>query len=118
MNILIVSHSPFQILISPYTNERYFLSSTEGNEQGRYDIFTAPKSATYLVYGWLKFSDVPSKDVTLLQSLDGKPRVILTQNASKTEIFFFEEIKMVDNINISIYLNFTFTDSLFHVYEL
>lgn len=77
-----------------------------------------PKSATYLVYGWLKFSDVPSKDITLLQSLDGKQSVIRQLNANKTDIFFFEEIKMVENINIIIDLNFTFTDSLFHIYEL
>lgn len=117
-NIFIVSHILFQILISPHANEKYLLSSTESKEQGRYDIFTAPKGATYLIYGWLKFSDVPSKKVTLLQSFGGKPHVLRTKDANTTKIFFFEEVKMADNINISIELNFTFTDSLFHVYEI
>lgn len=92
--------------------------SIESDEQGTYNIFIADKAATYLIYGWVILSDVHGKDVTLTQTLEGNHRVITRQTADKKEIFFFDKIKLVKNVSISIDLHTAFTDSLFHVYEI
>lgn len=93
------------------------LFSAESNDQGEYDIFTVDKSATYIIYGWLKFAEVPAKEVILRQTFKGDYRDIrkLPDNAS---IFFFEEIKMVTGSRLSIHSHSPFKDGLFHVYEL
>lgn len=93
------------------------LFSAESNDQGEYDVFTVDKSATYLIYGWLKFAEVPAKVVTVRQTFKGDYRDIRTLQ-DNTNIFFFEEIKMVTGSRLSVHSHSPFKDGLFHVYEL
>lgn len=108
----------FQILVSSYADGKSFFLLTEGDEQGIYNIFTVEKAATYLIYGWMRFSDIPGRDIVLRQTWNEKPRIVKTQRANKTEIFFFDKIKLVKGSRLSVYSYSAFTDSLFHVYEL
>lgn len=94
-------------------------SSTESSEQGRYHIFTVNKTATYSIYGWVKFSDITDEEVTLEQTLKKDNRIIQNKNNREGEVFFLKKtIKMVRGTRISLYFKSTYTDSLFLVYEL
>lgn len=108
----------FQILVSPYADGKSFFFLTESDEQGIYNIFTVEKAATYLIYGWMKFPDIPGKDIALRQTWKGTHRDVKIQKANKAEIFFFDKIKLVKDSRLSVYSCSAFTDSLFHVYEL
>lgn len=97
--------------------QRASLFSAERSDEGEYDVFTVDKSATYLIYGWLRFAEVPAKDVTVRQMFKGDHRDMRTRR-DNTTVFFFEEIKMVTGSRLSIRSHSPFKDGLFHVYEL
>ncbi|KAM3619345.1 uncharacterized protein V6R79_006748 [Siganus canaliculatus] len=84
----------------------------------RCDIFTADKAASYVIDGWMKFSHVTNKDVTLLQTFREQEMVVQNVPVDKPDIFFFSRVKLVNGIRISIKSDHACTDSLFHIYEL
>lgn len=98
--------------------ETISISSIESNEQGTYDIFIAEKAAVYLIYGWVTFPDNTSKKCTVKTTRNGQSRLHLTKTEAKTEMFFFDKVRMSDTSKMIIELNSTFTDSSFHIYEL
>lgn len=94
-------------------------SSIESDEQGIYDIFTVDKAGTYIIDGWVKFSDFTSEDVSLIQTFNKRAVTIQKKNASKTEIFFLEKVRLANGNRISIkFLKSTYTDSTFNFYKL
>lgn len=99
--------------------ENLCVSSLESDEKGRYDIFTTKKDATYLIYGWVKTSDMAREEVILMCTWKSYTRTLQkkTQSETETVIFFSTEVNLVNNSTISIYLKSTCTDSVFHVYE-
>lgn len=94
----------------------------EGGEQGSYDIFTVDKTATYLIYGWVKLSDVANEEIVLKQTdvnNEGQNEgTIQKRTVSNTEIFFFEKLLLANGVRISITSKSVVTDGLFHFYEL
>ncbi|CAK6974876.1 uncharacterized protein LOC113151989 [Scomber scombrus] len=106
----------------PSDTEKVNITSTlkESDEKGRYDIFTTKKDATYLIYGWVKTSDMAREEVILMWMWRSNTRTLQkkTQSETETVIFFSTEVNLVNNSRISIYLKSTCTDSVFHVYEL
>ncbi len=99
-------------------------SSIESDEKERYDIFTVNRTGTYLIYGWVKLSDITGETVTLKMWRPQKrqpllnTRDIVAKIANTTEIFFFERALLVENTRISVFFSSAYTDSLFHAYEL
>ncbi|KAF0042340.1 hypothetical protein F2P81_005872 [Scophthalmus maximus] len=94
----------------------------KGGEQGSYDIFTVDKTATYLIYGWVKLSDVANEEIVLKQTdvnNEGQNEgTIQKRTVSNTEIFFFEKLLLANGVRISITSKSVVTDGLFHFYEL
>ncbi|KAG7513395.1 hypothetical protein JOB18_006816 [Solea senegalensis] len=87
------------------------------DEEGTYDLFTVDKAATYLIYGWVKLSDITSEDVVLMQTFKEDERVIEKKKAERSEVFFFKRKLLVNNSTVSIHFKSAYTDGLFHVYE-
>ena len=92
--------------------------SLETDEPGLYDIFIADKAATYLIYGWVKFSSIPASGVTLRHTLNDNNRDIKPRTVNiTTTVFISDEVKLFNESRISFCTHSAFTDSLFHVYE-
>ncbi|CAB1452748.1 unnamed protein product [Pleuronectes platessa] len=92
---------------------------TKRDGQGTYDIFTANKAGNYLIYGWVKPQSITDDKIVLMQKepIDegGKQRGINEQSGNKTEIFFFNTVRLGKNWRIILKFMFDYTDSLFHV---
>ncbi|XP_078025259.1 uncharacterized protein LOC144463733 [Epinephelus lanceolatus] len=82
------------------------------------DIFTVNKTATYLIFGWVRFSDDTSKEVTLMQTLKGNNRTIEKKTIEEEFCFIGQKVILLNSSSLSIYSKSHYTDSLFHVYEL
>ncbi|KAJ4943392.1 hypothetical protein JOQ06_005894 [Pogonophryne albipinna] len=87
------------------------------NGQGRYDFFEVKKPGTYLIYVWLRFSDVTEDDVTLMHKLDNNDRTLRKKKISEGEVFFLERAKLTDG-SLSINIRSNYTNSSFLVYKL
>lgn len=99
--------------------ENISISSIESYQQWTYEIFTVDKTATYLIYGWVKLTDITSEEIVLVQKLNENKRTIQKKKEEgKREISFFDKVYLANNISIIIYFKSAYTDSLFHVYEL
>lgn len=85
--------------------------------QDRYDIFTAEKGATYLIYGWVRFLEITNEEIKLIQKKD-IVQLLEVKNINHTEVFFFQKVTLANDITISICFKSNFTDSAFHIYEL
>ncbi|KAI9547796.1 hypothetical protein NQZ68_015062 [Dissostichus eleginoides] len=78
------------------------------NGQGRYDFFEVEKPATYLIYVWLRFSDVTEDEVTLIHKLDNDDRTLQKKKISEREVFFLEKaILTAGSLSINIRSNYT-----------
>lgn len=97
--------------------EKKSFSPIESDEKGRYDIFTADKAGTYLIFVWVKFSGITNDEVALNRLWSQRDRNIKKKKANETEIFFSERVKLPDSGRISIYFKSTHTDSRFYVCE-
>ncbi|CAJ1060072.1 Hypothetical protein SMAX5B_017684 [Xyrichtys novacula] len=86
--------------------------------EGRYDIFTVNKSASYLIYGWVQLKELTGEEVVLMQILGEQNRTIQKRNVDEVEIFFHKRVLMAEGVRISIYFDSAYKDSLFHMYEL
>lgn len=101
----------------------FLFFSIESDEQGIYDIFTVEKGATYLILGWVKFSEAPNEELTLIQMRNGEDNRTLqrkteTETENQEEIFFGTKVKMAPGAKISISFPSEYKDSSFIVYEL
>lgn len=98
--------------------ENISFSSTESDEQGRYDIFSVDKGATYSIYGRVTLSNVNGEEVTLTQTFKGHNVTLQKKNAIETEIFFFTTVKLANGSRLSMYCKSACSSSTFFVYEL
>ncbi|KAK1896386.1 hypothetical protein KUDE01_015931 [Dissostichus eleginoides] len=89
----------------------FFLSHSQDTQtygQGRYDFFEVEKPATYLIYVWLRFSDVTEDEVTLIHKLDNDDRTLQKKKISEREVFFLEKaILTAGSLSINIRSNYT-----------
>lgn len=98
-----------------------FTSSLESDRKETYDIFTADDSAKYLVYGWVKFSEVTHQKLTLIHfDKNDKREVEMTADQTQTVFFVFAEMPVIKNTKLSLFVPGKLkscTDSRFHVYK-
>lgn len=93
------------------------ISSVVTDQLGRYDIFTANKTGTYLVYGWVKFPNITEEEIVLEQGREGKTIEIETKQIKSKEVFLFCRVKLAENTTVSVSFTSNYTDNSFHVYE-
>ncbi|KAM9796890.1 uncharacterized protein ACBT44_017259 [Syngnathus typhle] len=93
--------------------------SVQESDGEEHHIFTVTRAATYLIYGWLAFSEeVKEKEsVDLKQTYEGNDIVIQTKLRTPL-VFFFDKIKLVDSSKVSIHFTGQHTNGTFHIYEL
>lgn len=86
--------------------------------KGRH-IFTADKAAIYLIYGWVKFSNITDELPELRQIWNEDVRTLSRERIKQTEMFFFTKVTLVSNSSIRLLFSKTeFVDNCFHIYEL
>ncbi len=92
----------------------YFI---ETDEKGRYDILTVDKAASYLISGWVMFSEETIPEAFLKLTSEHDSRTIKMKKMSKGGVYFSGKVFLLKGNKISIYFDSNYTDSLFHVYE-
>ncbi|KAM9386396.1 uncharacterized protein KZ484_007916 [Pholidichthys leucotaenia] len=121
----------FQLLSSPSCNQGTPLQPETGKvnmtvqlkkiaELERYEIFKSDRAAAFLIYGWVKFKSATNEKI-VLKHQQGDSSFAFEKNITamdKKVVLIYEEIKLVDNSIVSLYVKATFTDSFFHIYEL
>lgn len=90
-------------------------------QKEEYDIFTAPKDATYFIYGHVKRLDQTSAGPIYLEHRWGEtPDTIQKKNGSCPDIFFSAEVKLFKESRIYLIFNEgqpNLKDTFFHIYE-
>lgn len=95
------------------------ISSVVTDQLGRYDIFTANKTGTYLVYGWVKVPNpVTEEEIVLEQGREGNTIEMETKQIISEEVFLFCRVMLAENTTVSVRFKSNYTDNSFHVYEL
>ncbi|KAG8003530.1 hypothetical protein GBF38_018702, partial [Nibea albiflora] len=97
---------------APSAKVQILCNLKESDETGRYDIFTVEKGASYLIFGWVAFSEAPNEEITLTQMMQkGEDRTLQRKRGNQTEIFFRKEVKMATGAKISISFQSKHVDS-------
>lgn len=94
------------------------ISSVVTDQLGRYGIFTANKTGTYLVYGWVKVPNTTEEEIVLEQGREGNTIEIETKQINSEEVFLFCRVMLAENTTVSVRFKSNYTDNSFHVYEL
>ncbi|XP_043986283.1 uncharacterized protein LOC122839077 isoform X4 [Gambusia affinis] len=81
----------------------------ESDHEETCDIFTADDAAKYLVHGWVKFSEVTEPRLSLIHFDENDNKndnrdVKMTADRAKNIFFVFEEIIMIKNMKLSLFV--------------
>lgn len=91
------------------------------NDVGEYDIFTAEKTATYLIYGEVKCTEHTEDFIVLKQSWKGESaQVIQSKKHRYSDARIVEEVKVMQESRVYLLFNIDTPEcsSEFRVYEL